>query len=120
MLVPKRGKPPTTTCPGGGTDETSFHTVTYGIYDRRRPPSIRLRMEGFSAVGRLVGEGRRRLSDQADGGVQRRAGAPTAGEVTQGDATHAQPRDVQGVHPLGAEPLDRQGRDQRDALTRGD
>ena len=35
MLVPKRGKPPTTTCPGGSAAETWFHTVTYGIYDSR-------------------------------------------------------------------------------------
>jgi hypothetical protein len=31
MLVPKRGKSPITTCPGGRAADTSFHTVTYGI-----------------------------------------------------------------------------------------
>ena len=34
MLVPKRGKPPIAIWPGGRAEETWFHTVTYGIYDR--------------------------------------------------------------------------------------
>jgi hypothetical protein len=33
MLVPKRGKPPITTWPGGKVSEAWLHTVTYGIYD---------------------------------------------------------------------------------------
>ena len=50
MLVPKRGKPPITTCPGGKVTADWFHTVTYGRYVCAAPSSIRIRMEAFSQL----------------------------------------------------------------------